>query len=267
MKLEPATHFTGELGFTHQLEEGVGRGWGWIIPELCVPGTDFPHISVMLTLSDIVVGILAGVATAPQVSVTVDFRVRILRQPPLGEYEMDGRILRTGRTLTVGEALFVVPGDDAPYGVAVGTFVASPRPGDVRPDGFPPIPARLDRPRLNMPFVDRAAIKVFEPGVAEASLRADLMNATGSIQGGILALLGEVAAYSLASEVSGMAFVVDDLEVRYLRAARVGPARSSARVLQFDDDRATVAVEIRDTGMDDRLVSYVTAQCRPAPDL
>jgi uncharacterized protein (TIGR00369 family) len=229
---------------------------------LCVPGTQFPHISVMLTLSDIVVGILAGVSTAPQVSVTVDFRVRVLRQPPLGEYEMDGRILRTGRALTVGECVFVVPDHDDPFAMAVGTFVASPRPGDLRPDGFLPRPARLDRPRLSMPFVDRAAIKVFEAGVAEAYLRADLTNATGSIQGGILALLGEVAAYSLASDVSGRAFVVDDLEVRYLRAARVGPARSSARVLQLDGERATVAVEIRDAGMDDRLVTHITAQCR-----
>lgn len=263
MRMDPESHFTRELGFSHELEEGIGRGWAWNIAELCVPGSEFPHISVMLTLSDIVTGILASVATAPQIAVTVDFRVRILRAPPLDRYEMDGRILRTGRTLTVGETTFVAPGDASPFAVAVGTFVGSPRPGDARPEGFDVGPVRHDRPTISMPFHERVAYVELEPGVGEVSLRADLTNATGTIQGGVTALLGEMAAHRLASSVAGQTFVVDDLDVRYLRAARIGPARSSARLLQLDDQRATVAVEIRDTGMDDRLVAYVTAQCRP----
>jgi uncharacterized protein (TIGR00369 family) len=262
LRMDPDTHFTRELGFSHELDEGIGRGWGWSVPELCVPGTEFPHISVMLTLSDIVAGILASVATAPRVCVTVDFRVRVLRAPPLGAYEMDGRVLRTGRTLTVGETSFVAPGDPSPFALAVGTFVASPRPADVRPEGFDIRPVRRDRPTIALPFHDRVAYADVEPGIGEVPLRADLTNATGTIQGGVLALLGEMAAYTLASSVAGRAFVVDDLDVRYLRAARVGPARSEARLLQLDDQRATVAVEIRDTGMDDRLVAFVTAQCR-----
>jgi uncharacterized protein (TIGR00369 family) len=263
LEMDPDSHFIGELGFTHELEEGIGRGWAWNVPELCVPGTEFPHISVMLTLSDIVTGILASVATAPQIAVTVDFRVRVLRAPPLGAYEMDGRILRTGRTLTVGESTFVAPGDASPFAMAVGTFVGSPRPDDVRPEGFDDPPVQHERPTISMPFHERVAFVELEPGVGEVPLRPDLTNATGTIQGGVTALLGEMAAHTLASSAAGRTFVVDDLDVRYLRAARVGPARSSARLLQLDDQRATVAVEVRDAGMDDRLVAYVTAQCRP----
>jgi uncharacterized protein (TIGR00369 family) len=113
-----------------------------------------------------------------------------------------------------------------------------------------------------MPFHERVAYTHLEPGVGEVPLRADLTNATGTIQGGVLALLGEMAAQTIASSMAGRTFVVDDLDVRYLRAARVGPARSEARLLQLDDQRATVAVEIRDIGMDGRLVAFVTAQCR-----
>jgi uncharacterized protein (TIGR00369 family) len=189
--------------------------------------------------------------------------VRVLRAPALGAYEMDGRVLRTGRTLTVGETAFVAPGDPSPFAIAVGTFVASPRPVDVRPEGFDVRPVRRDRPTISMPFHERVAYTHLEPGVAEVPLRADLTNATGTIQGGVIALLGEMAAHTLASSVAGRTFVVEDLDVRYLRAARVGPARSEARLLQLDDERATVAVEIRDTGMDGRLVAFVTAQCRP----
>jgi uncharacterized protein (TIGR00369 family) len=263
LEMDPDSHFIRELGFSHVLAEGVGRGWGWNVPDLCVPGTDFPHVSVLLTLSDIVTGILAGVATAPRICVTVDFRVRVLRAPPLGRYEMDGRLLRTGRTLTVGETVFIEPDDPSPFAIAVGTFVASPRPGDVRPEGFDEGPVHVERPTISMPFHERVAYAALEPGLGEVPLRSDLTNATGTIQGGVVALLGEMAAQTLASSAAGRTFVVDDLDVRYLRAARVGPARSSAQLLQLDDDRATVAVEVRDTGMDDRLVAHVTAQCRP----
>lgn len=266
MQMNPATHFTGELGFSHELEEGVGRGRGWNIPELCVPGTDFPHIAVMLTLSDIVTGILAGIATAPQVAVTVDFRVRILRAPPLGRYEMDGRILRTGRTLTVGETIFVVPGEDTAFAVAVGSFIASPRPVDVRPEGFGAGAVRRGEPTLAVPFTERVGLRMLEPGIGEAYLRGDLTNSTGTIQGGVLALLGEMAAQTLVSAETGRTFVVDDLDIRYLRAARVGPARSTTQLLQLDDDRATVAVEIHDQGSGDRHVAQVIAQCRALND-
>ncbi len=262
MKMDPATHFTGELGFSHELEEGAGRGSAWNVPELCVPGTDFPHASVLLTFADSITGVLAGLATAPQVSVTVDFRVRILRPPPPGQYEIEARILRTGRTLTVGETAFVAPGDEAPFAVAVGSFIASPRPVDVRPEEFGTRRVRRKRPTISVPFGERVALDMLEPGVGNVVLREDLTNSTGTIQGGVLALLGEMAAHTLVSAEAGRTFVVDDLDIRYLRAARVGPARSAARLLALDDERATVAVEIRDTGMDDRHVAHVIAQCR-----
>jgi acyl-coenzyme A thioesterase PaaI-like protein len=227
-----------------------------------VPGTDFPHISVLLTFADSVTGLLAGLATAPQISVTVDFRVRILGRAPPGQYEIDARILRTGRTITVGETAFAAPGESAPFAVAVGTFVASPRPVDVRPGHFGSRPVDRKRPTLSVPFSERVALLMIEPGIGEVLLRPDLTNSTGTIQGGVLGILGEMAAQTLASSETGRTFVVDDLDIRYLRAARVGPARSTARLLALDDERATVVVEIHDTGMTDRHVAHVIAQCR-----
>jgi acyl-coenzyme A thioesterase PaaI-like protein len=216
---------------------------------------------VLLTFADSVTGVLAGIATAPRVSVTVDFRVRVLRQPPLGPYESETRILRTGRTLTVGETVFVTPGESTPFAIAVGTFVASPRPADVRPEAFGTGARRRERRMLSVPFSERVALEMLEPGVGEVVLREDLTNSTGTIQGGVLGILGEMAAQTVVSHETGRTFVVDDLEIRYLRAARVGPARSGPELLHVDGDRATVAVEIRDTGMDDRHVAHVIAQC------
>jgi uncharacterized protein (TIGR00369 family) len=162
----------------------------------------------------------------------------------------------------VGETVFVTPGQTGPFAIAVATFVVSPRPADVRPDDFGKSGMLRQRGLLSVPFAERVALRMLEPGVGEAYLREDLTNSTGTIQGGVLALLGETAAQTLASDHAGRTFVVDDLDIRYLRAARVGPARSSAQIVALDDDRATVAVEISDTGMDDRHVSYVIAECR-----
>jgi acyl-coenzyme A thioesterase PaaI-like protein len=262
MQMDPETHFSLELGFSHDREEGRGRGRGQHVPELCVPGTEFPHASVLLTVADSVTGMLAGLATAPRISVTIDFRVRILRQPPFGPYESETRILRTGRTLTVGETIFDTPGAPSPFAIAMATFVASPRPADVRPEDFGRSMMRRERPLLSVPLGERVALQILEPGVGEVVLREDLTNSTGTIQGGVLGILGEMAAQTLVTAEGGRTFVVDDLDIRYLRASRVGPARSSARLLALDGDRATVAVEIRDTGMDDREVAHVIAQCR-----
>jgi uncharacterized protein (TIGR00369 family) len=121
---------------------------------------------------------------------------------------------------------------------------------------------RPERPTLAIPFIERVGIRVLEPGIAEVAMRPDLMNPTATFQGGITALLGETAAQTLASDRAGAMFVVDDLDVRYLRAARVGPARATATLHQLDDERAALTVEVRDAGMDDRLTSYITAGCR-----
>jgi acyl-coenzyme A thioesterase PaaI-like protein len=89
------------------------------------------------------------------------------------------------------------------------------------------------------------------------------MNATQSLQGGLIALLGEAAAQSAAGERRGSPQVVDSLEVHYLAAARVGPFRASGHVLSSSRERTLVRVEISDPGRDHRTVSVVLAGTRP----
>ena len=77
----------------------------------------------------------------------------------------------------------------------------------------------------------------------------------------MLAFVAEVAAQSLATEHAGRTFVVDDLDIRYLRAARGRPAHGRRReLLQISETGATVEVETRDRGGDNRTVSYVIAR-------
>jgi uncharacterized protein (TIGR00369 family) len=263
-EMDHERHFTRSLGYRRLDAEDAGRGAARATPQLCVPGTDYPHISVLLTLSDMVTGMLAMSATTPRVAVTVDLRTRLYHAPAHGEYTIDARILRTGSSLTVVEAMLTAVDHDTPFAVTLGSFLASPRPADVMPDMTGAMRGREwpEQPALSEPFTELVGLRVIEPGVTEVVLRPDLGNATGSLQGGIVALLGETAAQTLASAESGATFVVDDIDVRYLRAVRIGPARAIATLHQLDDELAAATVEVRDTGMDDRVAAYVTAECR-----
>jgi acyl-coenzyme A thioesterase PaaI-like protein len=104
-------------------------------------------------------------------------------------------------------------------------------------------------PSLARPFVEQLGIRSLAPGVAEIDRTAYTMQPTGTIQGGAVAAVAEVAAETAAGRA------VRDLEVRYLAAVRVGPARATAEVF----GAGQVRVEVRDRGNDDRLASLVLA--------
>ncbi len=84
--------------------------------------------------------------------------------------------------------------------------------------------------------------------------RPFVVQAAGSLQGGVVALLGEKAAESLAGRP------VIDLDVRFLSAIRVGPGRATASWLGED----VIRVEIRDAGRNDRLAALTIARVIPA---
>jgi uncharacterized protein (TIGR00369 family) len=258
--------FNSEMGFTHRIAEGLGLGWGWHAGELSVPGTTFPYASAVLTYADTLLGLLSSVATAPRLSLTADLRSQILSAPPAGPIEMEARLLKSGRTTTLGRTTYSVPGADAAFAISFGTFIGSPRPVDLQSPGV--LRGGSDEPAdpatgvtMTRPLADRVGIRVIDAGVAEVDHRADLLNSSSSIQGGVVAFVAEVAAQSLATARAGRMFVVDDLDVRYLRSARVGPARAEARLLQLTDAHALVEVETRDRGNENRVVSYVSARC------
>jgi len=77
-----------------------------------------------------------------------------------------------------------------------------------------------------------------------------VMQASESLQGGIVALIGELAAESLTRSQ------VLDLDIRYLSAVRVGPGRATATLLRAD----LVRVEVRDIGSENRLAALIFAR-------
>lgn len=261
-------HFIGSLGFRYELDEGGGaRGTTEITPHLRMADTPWPNVSALLTFADVLIGVLASRRTAPRISITSDLSVRVFAPFPAdGRVEMTGRLIKTGRSVSVGETECRSASGGPVLARALGTFTASPRPVDEAPDGVPALQERfqVEPQPLSEPFADRVGIRVVTPGVAEMALRLDLMNATESLQGGLVALLGEVAAQTGATEAAGRTHVVDHLDVRYLAAARVGPFRAEADVEASDGVRSDVRVEVRDPGKENRLAALVLARTRAA---
>ncbi len=103
---------------------------------------------------------------------------------------------------------------------------------------------------MEKPFPEHVGAYVIEPGVTEIERTPFVMQAAGSVQGGAVALLGELAAESLTG------LPVMDLDVRYLSAVRVGPGRATATEL----GRGLVRVEVRDRGRDDRRIALALAR-------
>ena len=220
-------------------------------PALLVPGSDVVRPSVLLTLADVLIGSLPNQAALPRITMTADLNVRVLR--PLTSatgFTGEARVLKSGRTTTFGEATFAPAGSRVPAVLSHGTFIASPRPQDL---GFslagglpPPVPSG----GMPVPLAERVGCRVVEPGTAEVHRRDDLLNPADTLQGGLIALVVEEAACSLHPGIAPV-----DLDVRYLAAVRIGPARASA-----EDLGPVTRVEVRDAGNDDRLAAVAVVR-------
>jgi acyl-coenzyme A thioesterase PaaI-like protein len=250
--------FTSELGLAVTGGADALDGVARILPELCAGEGATLRPSVLLTWADILIGSLANEHTLPRICMTVDLSVRVVTPIPAGvELRSRGRLLKAGRTLTFGETTFVIstPGggpSDEPAAVALGTFVASPRPEDVSISfvhGEDPIPGRevLEPPE---PVTQMLGSRVIGPGVVEVPRHERVLNWADTVQGGAIAACAEEAVLALDRPA-----VPSELEIRYLGAVREGPMRATASRLG-----PWARVEVVDLGNDGRPVAIAAAR-------
>jgi acyl-coenzyme A thioesterase PaaI-like protein len=240
--------FLNDLGHSWQVGEDQCVGRFEADPFLCSGGS--VRASVLAALADVVAGGLANVTVAPRIPLTVDLSLHAFAPvPPGSEVSMVARNLKVGRSTTVGEVAFSCSA--GPVAVAYVTFMPSPRPEDEMVEvhwGRAPGPSAL-----GAPIFEQIGARLVSPGVVELDLATYVKQPSGTIQGGAIALIAEMAATSLAPGV------VRDLEIRYLSAVRVGPARTSSTALAD----GLVRVAIRDAGNNDRLTSLILVTLRP----
>jgi acyl-coenzyme A thioesterase PaaI-like protein len=212
------------------------------------PGSSLPRPSVLATIGDCVSGVPAGIMTGPdRLSVTLDITVRLVADSCGDRLTVTGQIIKKGRTTIAGEVHYFDAETSAVVAYSYLTFMASPRPQD---RGFPRLRGMRTETPMPIPLPDYLGVRELAPGVVEVERTPFVRQAAGSLQGGVVALLGEMAAASLTGSP------VLDLDVRYLSAVRVGPGRATATAL----GHGLVRVEVRDAGLDNRLTALVAAR-------
>ena len=247
-------HIMRDLGFGVTQSSDEIHGSGHVVPEMWVPGTSTLRTSILAAWADVAAGHLAIGLFDPGVPVTLDLDVH-LRRPPVGcdEVQMVAQVQKAGRSVSV-LSIDITDGDEAPLGFAHATFMAAPNPTlrmptIVRDEGL----LRPHLPRLELPLAERAGCERLAAGSATIPMRPDGLNASGTLNGGLLALLVEEAALSAAPGA-----VLSSLAMRYAQPVRVGPAVAQAEVR---DGLGNVVV--RDAGRDDRLAVIATIRTFP----
>jgi acyl-coenzyme A thioesterase PaaI-like protein len=248
-------HVIRELGFGLRHVGDEMHGYAEIVEEMFVPGTTAVRASILATWIDITAGYLAVDAVSPRVPVTLDLDLHLNRQP-------DGcRAIRTvGRALKVGRSILVLRVDvtddeGETIGLGHASFTAAPNPSLV----MPPMERGEDRmpyqpPTLQRPFAERAGCERRGPGVAVQPKTAEGVNASNTLNGGLIALAVEEAALSVTPGAT-----LSSLAMRYLQPVRVGPAVATA-----DVHGGLGHVEVRDAGNEDRLAVIATTRAFPA---
>jgi acyl-coenzyme A thioesterase PaaI-like protein len=137
-----------------------------------------------------------------------------------------------------------IPGSAAP---GMDGYDPSAWIGQVRPKAFTAPAAGTMYARLGAEVVDAAT------GQLQLACSPYVANSIGTINGGVLAVLVEVAAEALCP---GRA--ATDMQIHFLSQLKVGPARTRGHVLREQSGHAVATVEIVDAGNDDRLLALAT---------
>ncbi|HEY1828995.1 MAG TPA: hotdog domain-containing protein [Acidimicrobiales bacterium] len=232
-------HVLQDLGWViTRSETGLG-GSARIVPEMHAPASLHLRTSILAAWADVLAGYLAVEVVAPRVPVTLELDVHLYRPAPGGgEVHGGGQVIKAGRTVFAAGVDFSTE-DGEPFGFSAASFMAAP---DARltialPLGLDhPVPTG---PGLTMPFAERAGCERIEPGVAALSHSDDVLNASNTINGGLIALAAEEAVLSLSAPGA----TLSSLALRYLQPARVGPVVARADVRQ-----GLGRVEIREPG-------------------
>ena len=242
-------NFSQGFAYRYEVDEDdvTARGVVELQEALTAPSGTRPRLSILASIADAMMGITVCFNVTPAIPSTVDLSISLLEAPRSSELRMETEVLKVGRSISTGELRFF----DAHSGTLLGqgfmSFAATRNP-----DAFLPT---LHRTTVNTGiieerFVDYVGLRVDEGGAPSIALTGFVTNAALSLQGGIVTLLGEVAV----EQLSGADVI--DLDVRFLRAVSVGPARAIASQIGAGIYRA----EVRDHGNAERLCAVVVAR-------
>jgi acyl-coenzyme A thioesterase PaaI-like protein len=244
-----ATHILSELGHAVRHDGDDLLVTASVSPEMHAPETAHLRTSILAVWADILAGLLAAETWSPRVPVTLELDVHLHRPAPgTGALRGTARTLKAGRTVFVASIEFAAA-DGQPIALAAATFMSAPDPAlSLPPKLSIELPASPNR--LTMPFAERAGCARRGPGVAVLPRSEDGLNSSNTVNGGLIALVAEEAALSLAPGTT-----LSSLGLRYLQPVRKGPLVANAHL---HDGLGQVL--LCDSGNDDRLSAVATTR-------
>jgi acyl-coenzyme A thioesterase PaaI-like protein len=243
--------FSRDLGHRqHYADDGSSVLEAPVVEQLCIPGTRAPRVAVLATLADIATGSLIAPEISPWVALTVDLDVHCDGVVDMHDLVCTARPVKVGRTIQVLDTTFAdAAAPDRVLATSTVRFLRSPDPSPL----FEGVTLSFSATgTMALPIAEQLKAEVVAPGVAVLEKWEYVLQPTGTIQGGAVTLLAELAAESLLGRP------VVDIDVHFLSAVRTGPARATARRLWETGAR----VEVRDEGNGGRLVASATALSR-----
>lgn len=98
--------------------------------------------------------------------------------------------------------------------------------------------------------------------VVELDMRDDLRGPVGSLEGGVVTTLADIAGASTAAVAAGKMVATEHISISFLAPGREGPVRATGTPLRVGRHDAVAEVRIVDTGRDDRLMAVALVTVR-----
>lgn len=247
----PDDHIRKQMAMDVEHGDELVTGRFLVRPSMWGTGSTRPRLSLFALAMDNLSGHLPSPVHFP----TVDLRAQFLDEPPSGGIaEIHGRTLRVGRRVVVSEFEYR---DEAgrPFGRGMTTMSNNPHDGwqpDDQIEPTHPIPS----------FEALLGARIIDERTLELDPNPQISN--GAVQtphGGAQTLFAELAAEHLA----GRPCAAVDVDVHFLRAAKVGPVRATATHAGTTGAAATYRIDLTDVGAGGALVAAVTVLSLPVP--
>jgi uncharacterized protein (TIGR00369 family) len=97
-------------------------------------------------------------------------------------------------------------------------------------------------------------------------MRDNLRGPAGSLEGGVVSTLADVAGATAAAFALAGMVATQHISISFLAPGRQGPIRATATVLRSSRDQAVTEVRVVDTGLDDRLMAVALVTVRALRD-
>jgi uncharacterized protein (TIGR00369 family) len=225
------------------------------------------QVGAVATLIDVLGGALTVRAVHPDWIATASLSVHLTGRVVSDTIAAAGEVIRAGRTMAIIDVDIREEDDDPSMqsrsiGTAMMTFSRLPRREDT-----PEVQVDMDTPGtfdfaadgsgLDRHYRDAAGVRVLDKraGVAEIEMTDYVRNSVRVLQGGMIAVLADVAGEIAARNAVGQPLTTKDLAIHYLSQGKRGPFQTRARVLRTTDDTALTRVEVIDRGIEDRVIA------------